>query len=86
MHRAGYDPRQAIRDLADVYVHAGGQYEWDSAAPVVVARAAGLFTSRADGRPLEYNRDSPWLPDLLVCRTELAAQVLAALVSCAEPA
>lgn len=64
---------------ADVYAHAGGQYEWDSAAPVVVARAAGLHASRLDGSPLVYNREDPYLPDLLICRPELAAPVLAAL-------
>jgi len=62
---------------ADAYVHAGGQYEWDSAAPVAVARAAGLHTSRVDGAPLEYNRPDPLLPDLVVCRPELAERVLA---------
>src|SRR4029079_15036258 len=56
-----------VRDVTDIYVHAGGQYEWDSAAPVVVARAAGLHTSRADGAPLAYNQADVWLPDLLVC-------------------
>ncbi|MGH1561917.1 3'(2'),5'-bisphosphate nucleotidase CysQ [Mumia sp. DW29H23] len=75
MGSAGVKVMSVVRDLADVYVHAGGQYEWDSAAPVVVARAAGLHTSRADGAPLEYNRENPWLPDLLVCRPEMAEQV-----------
>ena len=64
------------RASADVYVHAGGQYEWDSAAPVAVARAAGLHTSRIDGSPLDYNRADPLLPDLIVCRPELAEAVL----------
>ena len=62
---------------ADAYVHAGGQFEWDSAAPVAVARAAGLHASRVDGSPLVYNRPDPRLPDLVVCRPELAAQILA---------
>jgi 3'(2'), 5'-bisphosphate nucleotidase len=62
--------------VADAYVHSGGQYEWDSAAPVAVARAAGLHASRLDGRALEYNRPDPWLPDLLICRPELAAPIL----------
>ena len=61
----------------DVYVHAGGQYEWDSAAPVAVARAAGLHTSRVDGSPLLYNQDEVRLPDLVVCRPELAEPILA---------
>ena len=63
--------------LSDVYVHAGGQFEWDSAAPVAVARAAGLHTSRIDGSPLAYNQPDPKLPDLVVCRPELAEAVLA---------
>jgi 3'(2'), 5'-bisphosphate nucleotidase len=62
---------------ADAYVHAGGQFEWDSAAPVAVARAAGLHTSRVDGSPLVYNRADPRLPDLVVCRPELAPEILA---------
>ena len=56
-----------------------GQYEWDSAAPVAVARAAGLHASRLDGSPLVYNNADPDLPDLLICRPELAAVVLATL-------
>ncbi|MGZ4804452.1 MAG: 3'(2'),5'-bisphosphate nucleotidase CysQ, partial [Acidimicrobiia bacterium] len=63
---------------ADVYAHAGGQYQWDSAAPVAVARAAGLHTSRLDGSPLRYNEADASLPDLLVCRPELAELVIAA--------
>ena len=62
--------------VTDGYVHAGGQYEWDSAAPVAVARAAGLFTSRTDGSPLVYNQDDVWLPDLVVCRPELADTIV----------
>jgi 3'(2'), 5'-bisphosphate nucleotidase len=61
---------------ADAYVHAGGQYEWDSAAPVAVARAAGLYTSRVDGSPLVYNQDDVLLPDLIVCRPELADPIV----------
>jgi 3'(2'), 5'-bisphosphate nucleotidase len=72
MGSAGAKVISVVRDVTDAYVHAGGQYEWDSAAPVAVARAAGLHTSRADGAPLEYNRRDPLLPDLLVCRPELA--------------
>ena len=66
-----------VRDVTDAYVHAGGQYEWDSAAPVAVARAAGLFTSRIDGSPLRYNQDDVYLPDLIVCRPELAERIVA---------
>jgi len=64
---------------AEIYLHSGGQYEWDSAAPTAVALAAGLHASRLDGSPLRYNQPDPWLPDLLICRPELAAPVLAAL-------
>jgi 3'(2'), 5'-bisphosphate nucleotidase len=77
MGSAGAKVAAVIQGLADVYVHAGGQYEWDSAAPVAVARAAGLHTSRIDGSPLEYNRVDPLLPDLVVCRPEYADAVLA---------
>jgi 3'(2'), 5'-bisphosphate nucleotidase len=77
MGSAGAKVAAVVHGLADVYVHAGGQYEWDSAAPVAVARAAGLHTSRLDGSPLEYNRPDPLLPDLVVCRPEYADAVLA---------
>jgi 3'(2'), 5'-bisphosphate nucleotidase len=77
MGSAGAKVASVIQGLSDVYVHAGGQYEWDSAAPVAVARAAGLHTSRIDGSPLAYNRPDPLLPDLVVCRPELADAVLA---------
>jgi len=76
MGSAGVKVMSVVRDLTDAYVHAGGQYEWDSAAPVVVADAAGLFTSRIDGSPLVYNQDDVYLPDLIVCRPELAEQIL----------
>jgi 3'(2'), 5'-bisphosphate nucleotidase len=72
MGSAGAKVISVARDVTDAYVHAGGQYEWDSAAPVAVARAAGLHTSRADGAALAYNQDDVLLPDLLVCRPELA--------------
>lgn len=81
MGSAGAKVMALVRGQADVYVHAGGQYEWDSAAPVVVARAAGLHTSRIDGSPLRYNSRDPLLPDLVVCRAELADRVLAAVAS-----
>jgi 3'(2'), 5'-bisphosphate nucleotidase len=77
MGSAGAKVAAVIQGLADIYVHAGGQYEWDSAAPVAVARAAGLHTSRIDGSALEYNRADPLLPDLVVCRPEYADAVLA---------
>ncbi len=76
MGSAGAKAMSVIRDLSDAYVHAGGQYEWDSAAPVAVARSAGLFTSRVDGSPLVYNQDDVLLPDLVVCRPELSEQIL----------
>ncbi len=77
MGSAGVKVMSVVRDLTDAYVHAGGQYEWDSAAPVAVARAAGLFCSRVDGSPLQYNQDEVYLPDLVVCRPELAEEILA---------
>lgn len=79
MGSAGVKVAAVVQGIADVYVHAGGQYEWDSAAPVAVARAAGLHTSRIDGSPLVYNRPDPLLPDLVVCRPEYAHAVLAAI-------
>jgi 3'(2'), 5'-bisphosphate nucleotidase len=79
MGSAGAKAMAVIRNEADVYVHDGGQYEWDSAAPVAVAAAAGLHVSRLDGSPLAYNQPDPWLPDLLICRPELAGSVRAAL-------
>jgi len=77
MGSAGVKMMSVVRDISDAYVHAGGQYEWDSAAPVAVARAAGLFTSRVDGSELEYNQDDVYLPDVIVCRPELADRILA---------
>jgi len=77
MGSAGAKVAAVVQGVADAYVHAGGQYEWDSAAPVAVARAAGLFTSRLDGSPLRYNQADVLLPDLIVCRPELADAVLA---------
>jgi 3'(2'), 5'-bisphosphate nucleotidase len=76
MGSAGAKVAAVVQGVADVYLHAGGQYEWDSAAPVAVARAAGLHTSRIDGSPLQYNRPDPLLPDLVVCRPEYADAVL----------
>lgn len=77
MGSAGAKVASVVQGVSDVYVHAGGQYEWDSAAPVAVARAAGLHTSRIDGSPLVYNQRDSKLPDLIVCRPELADAVLA---------
>jgi 3'(2'), 5'-bisphosphate nucleotidase len=86
MGSAGVKAMAVVRGQADAYVHGGGQYEWDSAAPVAVARAAGLHTSRLDGSPLEYNRSDPWLPDLLICRPELAGELLAELAALPQAA
>lgn len=77
---AGAKAMAVVLGEADAYVHAGGQYEWDNAAPIVVAEAAGLHVSRIDGSPLRYNQRDPWVPDLVVCRPELAAPALRALV------
>ena len=82
---AGAKTMAVIQGHADVYAHSGGQYEWDSAAPVGVAAAAGCHTSRIDGSPLVYNQADVYLPDLLVCRPELAQAVLDAIAS-APPA
>ncbi|MCW2635078.1 MAG: Inositol monophosphatase [Blastococcus sp.] len=77
---AGYKTVAVARGEVDAYVHSGGQYQWDSAAPVAIARAAGLITCRLDGSPLVYNDPDPWLPDLVVCRPELADRILGAVV------
>lgn len=76
---AGAKTMAVVVGEADIYVHDGGMYQWDSAAPAAVARAAGLFVSRVDGSPLIYNAADPWLPDFLVCRAELADAVLDAI-------
>jgi 3'(2'), 5'-bisphosphate nucleotidase len=76
---AGAKTMAVVAGVADVYLHDGGQHQWDSAAPVAVARAAGLHASRIDGSPLVYNDRETWLPDLLVCRTELAEPILEAV-------
>ncbi|WP_109471157.1 3'(2'),5'-bisphosphate nucleotidase CysQ [Ornithinimicrobium cavernae] len=79
MGSAGYKVCAVVRGEADAYVHAGGQFEWDSAAPVAVARAAGLFTSRLDGSPMQYNQRDVYLPDLIVCAPEHAPSVQGAV-------
>jgi 3'(2'), 5'-bisphosphate nucleotidase len=76
MGSAGAKAMAVVRGEAQIYLHAGGQYEWDSCAPVAVARAAGLHVSRIDGSPPIYNRADPYMPDLLVCRPEVAQRVL----------
>jgi len=79
MGSAGAKTMAVVLGEADAYVHLGGQYEWDSAAPVGVALAAGLRATRIDGSPLRYNQPSPWLPDQVVCRPDLHAGILAAI-------
>lgn len=79
MGSAGAKIAAVITGEVDAYIHAGGQYEWDSAAPVAVATATGLHASRIDGSALAYNEANPRLPDLLVCRKDLAGRLLAAL-------
>ena len=79
MGSAGAKVAAVVQGRAEVYVHAGGQYEWDSAAPVAVAQAAGLHTSRIDGTALRYNQPDPLLPDLLVCQPQFADAALQAL-------
>jgi 3'(2'), 5'-bisphosphate nucleotidase len=79
MGSAGAKIAAVIRGEAEVYVHAGGQYEWDSAAPVAVALAMGLHATRLDGSSLRYSQPDPWLPDLVVCHPDLAGAVMAAL-------
>lgn len=79
MGSAGAKAMAVARGEADIYVHAGGQYEWDSCAPVAVALSAGVHCSRIDGSPLRYNRVDSYLPDLLICRAELADLALDAL-------
>jgi len=76
---AGAKAMAIVMGEADIYVHDGGMYQWDSAAPAAVAKAAGLHVSRIDGSELKYNQESLWLPDFLVCRVELAEPALKAL-------
>lgn len=77
MGSAGAKAMAVVRGEAEVYLHSGGQYEWDSCAPVAVAQAHGLHCSRIDGSPLVYNQPDTYMPDLLICRPEWAERVLA---------
>jgi 3'(2'), 5'-bisphosphate nucleotidase len=77
MGSAGAKAMAILRGEADIYPHSGGQFEWDSCAPVAVATAAGLSCTRLDGSPLIYNCADPYLPDLLICRPANTEQVLA---------
>jgi 3'(2'), 5'-bisphosphate nucleotidase len=81
MGSAGAKIIAVLEGAVDVYVHSGGQYVWDSAAPVAIALAAGLHASRLDGSPLDYGAATTWLPDLVVCRSELRGPIFAALRS-----
>lgn len=77
MGSAGAKAMHVLLGDADAYIHAGGQYEWDSAAPVGVAKAAGLHCSRLNGNTLTYNNKDTYMPDLLICRPELADEIIA---------
>ena len=85
MGSAGAKAMAVVQGEAEIYLHTGGQYEWDSCAPVAVAHAAGLHVSRADGSSLRYNSPDPYLPDLLICRKEWARPVLAAVAALELP-
>lgn len=76
MGSAGAKAMAVVRGEAEIYLHSGGQYEWDNCAPVAVAAGAGLHVSRIDGSPLVYNNADTWLPDLLICRPQWAQRVL----------
>jgi 3'(2'), 5'-bisphosphate nucleotidase len=85
MGSAGAKTMAVVLGEADAYLHGGGMYEWDSCAPVAVARHSGLHCSRLDGAALRYNNEDPSLPDLVVCRPELAGPLLEAVASVAGP-
>ena len=76
MGSAGVKVMSVVRDVADAYVHAGGQYEWDQAAPVGVAQAAGLHCCRLDGSEIRFNNEDTFIPDILICRPELKDEIL----------
>ena len=80
MGSAGAKAMAIVRGDADIYLHSGGQYEWDSCAPAAVALAYGLHCSRIDGSPLIYNQADVYMPDLLICRREHAEQVLGMVI------
>ena len=77
MGSAGAKAMAIVRGEADIYLHSGGQYEWDSCAPAAVALAHGLHASRIDGSPLVYNQPQVYMPDLLICRKQDAQRILA---------
>jgi 3'(2'), 5'-bisphosphate nucleotidase len=76
MGSAGAKAMAVVLGEAEIYLHSGGQYQWDNCAPAAVAAAAGLHVSRIDGSPIRYNEAELSLPDLLICRREWAAPVL----------
>ena len=82
MGSAGAKAMAIVRGEADIYLHSGGQYEWDSCAPAAVALAHGLHISRIDGSPLVYNQRDTYMPDLLICRKEHADRVLQLVRDC----
>ena len=82
MGSAGAKAMAVVRGEAEIYLHTGGQFEWDSCAPVAVAAAHGLHVSRVDGSPLRYNQSDTYLPDLLICRPEWAQRVIALAARC----
>jgi 3'(2'), 5'-bisphosphate nucleotidase len=86
MGSAGAKAMAIILGQADIYLHSGGQYEWDSMAPAAVALAHGLHASRIDGSPLVYNQRDVYLPDLLICRQEHAEMVLGHIAALAQDA
>jgi len=83
MGSAGAKAMAIVRGEADIYLHSGGQYEWDSCAPAAVALGHGLHCSRIDGSPLVYNQADVYMPDLLICRREHAERVLAEVAALA---
>ena len=82
MGSAGAKAMAVVRGEAEIYLHSGGQYQWDNCAPAAVALAAGLHVSRIDGSPIVYNRAETSIPDLLICRREFAGQILACVSAC----
>ena len=81
MGSAGAKAMAVVRGVAEIYLHIGGQHQWDSCAPVAVALAAGLHVSRIDGAPIRYNAPETWLPDLLICHREAATDLLEAIAA-----
>jgi 3'(2'), 5'-bisphosphate nucleotidase len=85
MGSAGAKAMAVVRGEAEIYLHSGGQYEWDSCAPVAVALGHGLHCSRLDGSPLLYNQAETYLPDLLICHRDQAEGLLALIGQVSAP-